>query len=201
MDDIFKILIWGIIIFSFLRPLFKKKPTENKTPATKSKVDGSEFDNVEIKEYESSVSSQKNDKYDILKEIENMFKGDVQSTQQQRTKPKQVDPYDVYESSEIKDKDLNLEIDPRMQRNVEDQKPIGYRSTYDNRNLSTQLRQKRVIDSKTEAEAKNFEKVLAGLDKRKSTNLELRRKINTPSSIKEYVIFSEILGKPKAMRR
>ncbi len=201
MDDIFKILIWGIIIFSFLRPLFKKKQTENKTRAAKPKDDNAQFGDSSVKEDESVPPPAKNDEYDILKEIENMFKGNVGAPQQQQTKPKRKDNYDVYESSEIQDKDLSLTQDPRMQRNVEDEKPISYRSTYDKKNLSGHSRQKRVIDAKIEAEAKNFEKVLESLNKSKRTNLEFIRKIRNPSSIKEYVIFSEILGKPKAMRR
>ena len=135
MDDIFKILIWGIIIFSFLRPLFKKRQTDNKTRAAKPKDDNTQFGDSSVKEYESVPPPTKNDEYDILKEIENMFKGNVGAPQQQQTKPKRTDNYDVYESSEIQDKDLSLTQDPRMQRNVEDEKPRSYRSTYDKKNL------------------------------------------------------------------
>ena len=35
-----------------------------------------------------------------------MFKGDLKIPEPQ--KPKQVDPYDIYQSREIKDKDLDL---------------------------------------------------------------------------------------------
>ena len=205
MDDIFKILIWGIIIFSFLRPLFKKKETPKQTPSLKGEKPNPVSYEQKAAVTQPDTFAQKNDDYDILREIEKMFKGDSNIPDQ--PKPKQVDPYDIYESHEIKDKDLNKINDPRMERSVQDQNPIGYRAAYDNeknlnrKNLATERGQNRAIDAKTEAEAKNFEKVLAGLHKKSTAQSEFRRKIKNPTTIKEYVIFSEILGKPKALRR
>ena len=205
MDDVFKILIWGIIIFSFLRPLFKKKETpKQSSPSRVAKPDSVSYEH-KTAETQPDFSAQNKDDYDILKELEKMFKGDSNIPDQ--PKPKQVDPYDIYESHEIKDIDLNKINDPRMERSVQDQNPIGYRAAYDNekdlnrKNKATELGQNRAIDSKTEAEAKNFEKVLAGLHKKSLAQSEFRRKIKNPTTIREYVIFSEILGKPKALRR
>jgi len=199
MDDLFKILIWGLIIFFFLKPLFKKKAPEKKNTVPKPGIDSETYGDLSAKESAPAAISNSKDEYDILNEIQNMFKSDLKIPEQQ--KPKQVDPYDIYEPNEIKDKDLNLVNDPRMQREVEDQKPIGYRKTYDKRTLSPQREQKRVVDAQTEAEAQKFEKVLAGLHKKSAGQTEFIRKMKNPKSIREYIIFSEIIGKPKALHR
>lgn len=205
MDDLFKIIIWGIIIFSFLRPLFKKKETPKQSSSSRDEKPDLVSYEQKTAETQPDTFAQKNDDYDILREIEKMFKGDSNIPDQ--PKPKQVDPYDIYESHEIKDKDLNKINDPRMEHSVQDQNPIGYRAAYDNekklnrKNLATERGQNRAIDAKTETEAKNFEKVLAGLHKKSTVQSEFRKKIKNPTTIREYVIFSEILGKPKALRR
>ena len=205
MDDLFKILIWGLIIFFFLKPLFKKPQPEKKNTGTKPGTDSEPSGSLQAKESATTFQSKNREGYDILEELQNMFKGDLKIPEQ--PKPRQVDPYDIYESREIKDKDLSMTNDPRMQREVEDFKPIGYRPTYDDKrnlnkkDLAAQRGQKRVIDAQTEAEAEKFEKVLAGLNKKSANKNEFRRKIKNPTSIKDYIIFSEILGKPKALRR
>jgi len=203
MDDLFKILIWGIIIFSFLRPLFKKKQQDKNIPTTKSRTDSPGYGDLSVKESEPAVLSQKNDDYDILRELQNMFKGNLKIPEQ--PKPKQVDPYNIYQSREIKDKNLDLVVDKRMQRNVGDQNPIGSRTTYDDNKISDKevvvVKRTRVIDSKIEAEAQKFEKVLSGLHKKSIVQSEFIRKIKNPATIREYILFSEILGKPKALRR
>ncbi len=202
MDDLFKILIWGIIIFAFLRPLFKKKQQDKNIPTTKSRTDNPGYGNLSVKEPEPAVLSQKNDDYDILRELQNMLKGDLKIPEQ--PKPQQVDPYDIYESHKIKDKDLNLTNDPRMNRGVEDQNPIGSRKTYDETIIdrkSISDKQKRVVDPKIEASAKEFERVLAGPRKRRAAITDFNRKLKNPSTVREYILFSEILGKPKALRR
>jgi len=207
MDDLFKILIWGIIIISFLRPLFKKKeqpqaegsnkqrqrPIVKRTETVKQSTSG-----------ESVLTSSKNDEYDILRELENMFKGEINIPQQQ--KQKQANQNVEYKSREIKDKDLDLVVDKRLQRDVEDKSPIGFRKTFDEKisdrkTLLEKPNQAKVISADVEANAKAFEKVLAGPRKQRAAVTEFNRKLKNPASVREYILFSEILGKPKALRR
>ncbi len=205
MDDLFKVIIWGLIIYFFLKPLFKKKEPVKNAPTSKPQSDSQDKVDLAAKESKPSLASDKNDQYDILREIENMFKGDVkipESKPQAQEKP--VDPYDIYEPTEIKDKDLNLQNDKRLQRDVMDHNPIGYRKVYDEqkaKSRKTTLRGKTEVDSKTEEEAERFVKVLSELDKKSAPQSEFRKKIQNAKSIKDYIIFSEILGKPKALRR
>ena len=58
-----------------------------------------------------------------------------------------------------------------------------------------------VVDPKIEAGAKEFERVLAGPKQQRAAITEFNRKLKKPSSVREYILFSEILGKPKALRR
>ena len=58
------------------------------------------------------------------------------------------------------------------------------------------------VDSSIEKKAAMFE---ASLDTKdltySSIALRVKSKMKNPSTLKEYIIFSEILGKPKALRR
>lgn len=206
MDDFIKIFIWiAIIFFWFLRPLLKKKVPEKKPDYPKSENDNRVSVEPDLKEYKSDnvVLNQRQDQYDILKEIEKMF-GSGANVPAPQPKSKQEDPYDIYESSEIKDKDLSLQVDKRLQRDVMDHNPIGYRKAYDNQKADyrrSTLRNKSKVDAKTATEAQKFEMVLAGLDKKIIAQNKFKSKIKTSTSLKEYILFSEILGKPKALRR
>ena len=106
--------------------------------------------------------SKKQDEYDILRELENMIKGNLPIPEQPT--PKQVEKNVEYASHEIKDKDLDLVEDKRLQRNVEDKNPIGSRETYDdkmsNRKALLDLQRQKVTDDPIiEAGAKAFERV------------------------------------------
>ena len=205
MDDLFQYLIYGIIIISFLSSFFKKKEQPKQTPLPKVKQPDSISYQQTNTSVEPEVAAKKNVRYDILREIENMMQGNLKIPEQ--PKPMQGDPYDIYQSHEIKDKDLNLEVDKRLQRSVQDYSPIGSRSTYDEAKISPRKtapdrqRQVRTPDSKTEASAKAFEKVLAGPRKQRAAVTEFNRKLKNPRTVREYILFSEILGKPKALRR
>ena len=205
MDDLFQYLIYGIIIFSFLSSFFKKKEQPKQTSLPKIKQPESISYKQNSSSREPEVAAKKDIQYDILREIENMMQGKIKIPEQQ--KPTQVDPYDIYQSSEIKDKDLDLVVDERMQQSVQDQKPIGSRATYDDKksydrkNVFSNQKPTRAIDPKIEAGAKEFERVLASTRIRKAAITEFNSKLKNPRTVREYILFSEILGKPKALRR
>lgn len=202
MDELFQYLIWGLIIFSFLSSFLKKKEPPKQKPAPRKEQPERQVTVSEQSGSEDFASSSKNDEYDILRELENLFKGKINVPEQ----PKASSPVteDVYKSREIKDKDYDKEVDNRMQREVQDKNPLGYRATYDETiagRKSASGRQVRKIDPKIEAGAKEFEKVLAGPRLQRQTITEFNRKLKNPRTVREYILFSEILGKPKALRR
>ena len=203
MDDLFQYLIYGIIIISFLSSFFKKKEPPKQTPVPRTQKPDS-FSYQQSTKVEPDVIVQKKDDYDILRELENMFKGNLPIPDQQ--KPKQAPQYDEYNSREIKDKDLDLVVDKRVLREVEDKNPIGSRPTFDEKMFDRKTvldkqRQTRVVDPKIEAGAKAFERVLAGPRKQRAAVSDFNRKLKNPRTVREYILFSEILGKPKALRR
>jgi hypothetical protein len=70
MDDIFQILIWLFIIISFFASFFKKKePPKQQTPQRRY---GNREDNFPVKDQPAASAGK--EEYDILREIENMFR-------------------------------------------------------------------------------------------------------------------------------
>ena len=213
MDDLFQIIIYGIIIISFLSSFFKKKePPKPPVPGTKPK------DSVSYKSQSGSTGStytqQNQDEYDILKEIENLFKGEVNTP----APPKQNKPAmeDYYRDHEIKDRNLEKVEDERYYRDVQKLPPIEERLSLEEKtNLETRVNLERKtaieqlsyskprpkIDSKTEKNAEKFQMILSALEKRSTKQNQFVRKIKNPVTVREYILFSEILGKPKALRR
>lgn len=208
MDDLFQYLIWGIIIFSFLSSFFKKKePPKQPLPGTKPKSTESYNEREKNVEYKPAASKQ--DDYDILKELENLFKNEVKIPQSNQSNPYKKSE-DYYAGHEIKDRNLETVEDKRTQRYIEKNQPIEERTTLEykgNLDKLTTLEQlslenpKAKIEAKIESNAAAFEKVLAGHRKQKAAISEFNRKLKNPSSVREFILFSEILGKPKALRR
>jgi hypothetical protein len=201
MDDLFQYLIWGIIIFSFLSSFFKKKEPPKQAPMPKAK----QPDTVSYPKQQSDVErvavSQKQDEYDILRELENLFKGNADTPQQNNPPPQQSRDYI---EREIKDEDLDLVVDKRMQQNIEQRRASDSNARTDRRMSQGQNRwerKKSVVDPKIEESAKEFERVLAGPKQQRAKVTEFNRKLKNPRTVREYILFSEILGKPKALRR
>lgn len=204
MDDLFQYLIYGIIIFSFLSSFFKKKEPPKQTPAQRNSNDvplssGDPLSQTLSKEGVKVVD--KKDEFEILKELENLFKGDFKIPEPAKPKPVETDDY--YKSHEIKDVDLSAREDQRLKRDVMDHSPIGTRQTFDEEKSSRLKSKSRIksVDQKTENEAKKFEAILSGLEHKILTPNKFKTKLKQPATIKEYILFSEILGKPKALRR
>ena len=207
MDDLFQYLIYGVIIFSFLSSFFKKKEPPKQTPQKPAqKPESISYQQRSVKA-EPDIIAQKNDEYDILRELESLFKGEVNLPQQQR--PKQTS-YEEYAEHKIEDKNLETISDRRALRNVDQNPSVEYKQSVEERNYiepkgtveqNKWTKKKSKIDPKVEASAREFEKVLAGPRKQRAAITDFNRKLKNPSTVREYILFSEILGKPKALRR
>lgn len=200
MDDLFQIIIYGIIIISFLSSFFKKKEQPKPpVPGTKPK------DSISYKPQsagkESTCTQQNQDEYDILKEIENLFKSEVNIPQQNK---QPAPPQREYINNEISDVNLDKISDNRMQQSLEQKRNLESIARSERKTSIEQqnwTRKKVYVDPKIEATAAEFEKVLAGPRKRQESINEFNRKLKNPRTVREYILFSEILGKPKALRR
>ncbi|MBE0538723.1 MAG: OadG family protein [Ignavibacterium sp.] len=200
MDNLFQYLIWGIIIFSFLSSFFKKKEPPKQNPLPKAKQPES-VSYPQQSDVDRVAVSQKPDEYDILRELENLFKGETNIPKQSNPPPKQSRDYI---DREIKDEDLDLVVDKRMHQKIEERRASDSKASSERRTTLEQMnwnKKKPVVDPKIEAGAKEFERVLAGPKQQRAAVTEFNRKLKNPRTVREFILFSEILGKPKALRR
>ena len=184
MDNFFEILIYLIIIISFLSSIFKKKKQQQQRPPVRqSQVE--ESYQVEV----PTPQTQEKVEYDILRELEDFFK--------------------VGEESPIKvpvpqERPENVVIAEEHKRGDIWQEKTKSEHAADDWERKKEEVAKRIskIDSQIEKQAAIFE---SSLERREqvfsSIALSVKAKIANPSTLKEYIIFSEILGKPKALRR
>ena len=186
MDNIFEILIYVIIIISFLSSIFKKKKQQQQKP-TAQQPQSDEYSQAEV----AVPQAQPKEEYDVLKELEDFFKVGEEPTRQQIPVP--VPP----EQPKIPDMEEHIRTDPWHARTESEH----YVDDWERKKSEV----KKIIssvDSSIEKKAALFE---SSLDKKEATfssiALAVKSKMKNPSTLKEYIIFSEILGKPKALRR
>lgn len=189
MDNVFEILIYLIIIISFLSSIFKKKKQQpqKKPPAQQPQPD--EYYQTQPTEVSIPQTQPKED-YDILKELEDFFKVGDEPTARKVPVPQQ--PAESVPTLEEHTKSENWKTPTLSEHYADDWE------------LKKEEVTKRVarVDSSIEKKAVMFEE---SLTKREavysSIAMTVKSKIGNPSTLKEYIIFSEILGKPKALRR
>jgi hypothetical protein len=186
MDNIFEILIYVIIIISFLSSIFKKKKQQQQK-RTDQQPQSDEYSQAEV----AVPQTQPKEEYDVLKELEDFFKVGEEPTRQQIPVP--VPP----EQQKIPDMEEHIRTDPWHARTESEH----YVDDWERKKSEV----KKIIssvDSSIEKKAALFE---SSLEKKEATfssiALAVKSKMKNPSTLKEYIIFSEILGKPKALRR
>ncbi|NWG28010.1 MAG: hypothetical protein HXY48_05685 [Ignavibacteriaceae bacterium] len=188
MDNVFEILIYLIIIISFLSSIFKKKQQPQKKPPVQQphQEDYYHTEQVEV----SAPQSERKEDYDILRELEDFFKVGDESAAQKVPVPQQpadsVPTLDEHTKSESWQTPTSSEhVTDEWERKKSEVKKI----------IAS-------VDSSIEKKAAMFEE---SLEKHEpvysSIALSVKSKMKNPSTLKEYIIFSEILGKPKALRR
>ncbi len=185
MDNFFEVLIYLIIIISFLSSLFKKKevpksPPNSKTePTKKSSSDG--FD-----EFETSADTQTKEDFDILAELENIFNEDF-------GKPKSAPKPEKQTNIEYSDKSLEIKSPNYEDFSFETSKALEAQSRFKRREIT--------VDSKIEKAAELFEQALNNQRAKQQVFHPLVKKIRNPKMIKDYIVVSEILQKPLALRK
>ena len=187
MDNVFEILIYLIIIISFLSSIFKKKKRQQQNPpAQQPQTD--EYYQTEVPVPQTKTKEE----YDIVKELEDFFKvGNEPAGQQipmpvpqeQPKKMTQIEEHTLDESWHTPTASEHIAGD--WERKKEE--------------VSKRIAR---VDSSVEKKAAMFEESLERKESvYSSIALSVKSKMKNPSTLKEYIIFSEILGKPKALRR
>ncbi len=193
MDNFFEILIYLFIIVTFLSSIFKKKKPVPKKPEARVPQQREEVDMSYSPEQEmqpTSVKSSSSDEYDILKELEQFFKvGEPQQKPAPKPQPK-IPP------TRVEQKKKTVEDSWRTKTDSEHK----YEDIWEKKSRDVAQRQKDV-DSLTSRQAAKFEEML-NVKKVYSTAFErnIKKRLKHPSSLKEYIVISEILGKPKALK-
>jgi hypothetical protein len=186
MDNFFDILIFLIIIISIVSSFLKKKQLPKQTSERRTQPLGP-------KQVDPQVSTeQPKEAYDILNEIEDFFKVGSEPAGPEKTKEETEEPQSIIQKDE-------------RAKSESWHSPTASEHSYtdDWERKKEELKKKILrVDSGVEKQAAKFEESLH----RKETEpsqlaLIVKSRLGNPASLKEYIIFSEILGKPKALRR
>jgi hypothetical protein len=185
MDNLFEILIYVIIIISFLSSIFKKKKQQQQRPPMRQ-TQQEEYSQTEV----AAPQTQSRGEYDILRELEDFFKVGDESTVRKIPVPQQP-----------------AESVPSLEEHT---KSEDWKSPTESEHYVDQWERKKTevkkiissVDSSIKKKAAMFEESLERKESVYSSfALAVKSKMKNPSTLKEYIIFSEILGKPKALRR
>jgi|GEM_PF-946007 len=211
MEDFFQLLIWLLIIITFLSSVFKKKGN----PKQQESQPGNPHEDFPAKTQSASTAADED--YDILHEIENLFKTDTSqptkieqkgetytaetSFPESRRNPQEYTAYetgrepDAYTSSKKSNNPLEAyKIDTSRVKSEEE-------LTYSEHTFAAAKRIKpssnvKRLDNSLEKQADEFERYLSRKEKCNTMAEKIRKKIKQPSTFKEYLIMSEILGQP-----
>ncbi len=196
MDNFFEILIYLFIIVTFLSSIFKKKKPVPEQPKPQAQQRTDDIDIIYSPESEmesTTVKSSSTDEYDILKEIEQFFKVG-EPPQQPAPKPK---PPVIPQPAKVEPKRKTVEDSWRTKTESEHK----YEDLWEKKRKEVTER-KRQADTLASVQTSNFEEVLKGKKVYSSAfQQNIEKRLKHPTSLKEYVVISEILGKPKALKR
>jgi len=185
MDNLFEILIYVIIIISFLSSIFKKKKQQQQKPPTQQ-PQPEDYYQAEV----SIPQTKPKEEYDILKELEVFFKVGTEPTKQEIPIPQEQPKKMTHIEEQTRTESWQT---PTLSEHVAD--------VWERKKDEVSKRVARV-DSSVEKKAAMFEESLERKESvYSSVALSVKSKMKNPSTLKEYIIFSEILGKPKALRR
>ncbi|UCH64702.1 MAG: hypothetical protein JSW63_08730 [Ignavibacterium sp.] len=195
MDNIFEILIYLFIIISFLSSFLKKK---KKAAIKQEQVQDQTPDQQPIAgelnaEQAASVQTQE-EEYDILKDFEDFFKvGKTEEKPQILPHPEPIE--------EVKPSTKERSGVPEDSFHTKTASEHTFIDPWDVKKTEIDKR-KKSLSPDVERQATAFEKYLK---KPETSATRISRKIKEsimdPASLKEYVIISEIMGKPKALKR
>ena len=192
MDDIFEVLIYLFIIISFISSFFKKKKRQQKQQVPGSQLKEQEQIQLPVQRAEPEVKEEP--EIDIVKEFEKFF----QVGKPQKKTSKEHSDKEMYEGA--KDRD-NYIVVPEESFHKKTASEHTFIDPWDKKR--TEINKKVAkVDKSIEEQASKFEEHL----KKKETaaseiSKEIRKRLKDPASLKDYIIISEIIGKPKSLSR
>lgn len=214
MDNFFEIVIWLFVIISFLSSLFKKKKTPEQPKQTYKKP--SPYYGEGTSTYKQpQQQTPKQDDYDILKEIEGLFNPDVKTTpgypkQDEIGRNKTYSEHTSNESNRADSETTSYETGRSLSEytSMESQRKV---TELERRKSETEItssehvftdysRKKPVVSKEMEEKAKKIENILAEQKKKRNETVRnLRERLRSHNAVRDIVILSEIIGKPKSL--
>ncbi|MBT8378749.1 MAG: hypothetical protein KJN64_05940 [Ignavibacteria bacterium] len=186
MDNFFEILIYVLIIISFLSGLFKKKNKKKRPPLQRPQTQDS-VDSEPV-----AVQTPRKEEYDVLKEIEDFFKVGDEKTE---AKPQQTSLPKTEERVSYKE---HIDSDQWHQPTASEHK---YTDVWKKKEKEVEVKKSK-IDSEIEQQAVEFEKHLKrNKSAKREISSKIKERLKKPASLKDYIVIAEIMGKPKAFRR
>ena len=193
MDNLFEYLIYGFIIISFISSFFKKKKRLQKEPTDQTLHQRTDITEDKIIDIPPSQEP-KAEEYDILKGIESFF--DVEKPKQAETKV-HTDK-EMYEGA--KDRENYIPV-PEKSFHTLTESEHTFTDTWDVKRKELEKREKK-LSPEIKKEASAYEESLIRKDSTATGIIKnIKERLKSPSTLKEYVIISEIMGKPKALKR
>jgi hypothetical protein len=208
MDNFFEILIYVIIIISFLSSIFKKKkakaPHDQRPESMQYDTSASGHMQEEAQPEITVTRQSQKSEYDIMKEIEDFFKVGGEQTESLPEKAESLETKTtVFDESKEQGKfKEHIPDESWHTTTLSEHTYSDFRGRQSAKREGTVEKKAVKVDSKIEEQAARFEKQL---EKYKPTTSEISKKIKerlkNPASLKDYIIIAEIMNKPKALRR
>ena len=193
MDNLFEYLIYGFIIISFISSFFKKKKPRPKEPSNLTPHQRTDIMENKIVDIPPSQKSKAED-YNILKEIESFFDvGQPQQTEKEVHSDKKM-----YEGA--KDRENYIPV-PEQSFHTLTPSEHTFTDPWDIKRKELE-KKKEKLSPEIEKWASAYEESLIKKDSAATGIIrDINERLKSPTSLKEYVIISEIIGKPKALKR
>ncbi len=191
MDNWFEILIYLFIIIAFLNSIFRKKKKQTTQPGKQTQFPESKSETGDLS-YQSSTKEP--DDFDMLKEIEKMFQMEVPAEKESGPLP---DPWEVKKPAP-KEKSVSWD-QPTVSEHSRSVSETKFESDWEKKRQKLS-KEKELVEKQFQKKASEFEELLKSrrdVENIRITNL--KEKILNPDSLKEYILVSEILGKPRAL--
>jgi hypothetical protein len=193
MDDFFEILIYLFIIISFISAFFKKKKkSQQKQQALDSQLNRQEQTQIPVQKTEPQVKEEL--EIDIFKDLEKFFNVD----KPQKETSEVHNDKGMYEGAKEREDYIAV---PEESFHKKTSSEHTFVNPWDKKRKEIDKKVAKV-DKSIEVQASKFEE---HLQKKESAASEISKKIRTrlkePSSLKDYIIISEIMGKPKSLSR
>jgi hypothetical protein len=191
MEDVFEVLIYLFIIISVLSGIFKKKKKAQQQPQQN-------LERVQNLKHERSspefdVKEEEKPQPDFIKELESFFKVGIED------QPKFVQPKPL-QKDEVK---MQTEIEKTIESegwHTETKSEHTFVDPWDAKRIKVK-EQAEKVDSAIEKQAAKFEELLTKKESAASEiSKKIRHRLSDPTSLKDYIIISEIMGKPKSRR-